>query len=234
MHDTPPDVEPEEQLDRSRFPVDPWAFVETRYSDKDLGTTETLFAIANGYLGMRGNVEEGRDSHAHGTFINGFHETWPIQHAEEAYGFARIGQTIVNVPDAKVIRLYVDDEPLLLPVADLEHYERRVDFRNGEYSREILWRTPAGKRVRVRSTRLVSLNERHLAAMTFEVTLLDASAPVAISSQILNRQDGEDEYHVAAKSMGEGVDDPRKAERMTRRVLEPIVNRGNEETGRVE
>jgi len=233
MHDTPPDVEPEDQVDRSRFPVDPWALVEERYADTDLGTTETLFAVGNGYLGMRGNVEEGRDSHAHGTFINGFHETWPIQHAEEAYGFARIGQTIVNAPDAKVIRLYVDDEPLLLPVADLAEYERRLDFRTGEYSREILWRTPAGKRVRVRSTRMVSLTERHLAAMTFEVTLLDASAPVAISSQILNRQDGEDEYHVAAKSMGEGVD-PRQAERMSRRVLDPVINRGNSETGRVE
>ena len=233
MPDTPPDVEPEQLLDRSRFPVDPWALVESRYSDADLGTTETLFALGNGYLGMRGNVEEGRDSHAHGTFINGFHETWPIQHAEEAYGFARIGQTIVNVPDAKVIRLYVDDEPLLLPVADLAEYERRLDFRTGEYRREILWRTPAGKRVRVRSTRMVSLTERHLAAMTFEVTLLDASAPIEISSQILNRQDGEDEYYVAAKSMGEGVD-PRKAERMARRVLKPIIHRGSSETGRVE
>lgn len=224
---------PDDLLDRSRFPVDPWALIESRYSDADLGTTETLFAVGNGYLGMRGNVEEGRDSFMHGTFINGFHETWPIQHAEEAFGFARVGQTIVNVPDAKVIRLYVDDEPLLLSVADLEAYERRVDFRTGEYSRDILWRTPAGKRVRVRSTRMVSLTERHLSAMTFEVTLLDASAPVAISSQILNRQDGEDEYHVAAKAMGEGFD-PRKAGRMNRRVLNPALNRGNPETGRVE
>ena len=80
---------------------------------------------------MRGNVEEGRDCHSHGTFINGFHETWPIQHAEEAFGFARVGQTIVNAPDAKIIRLYVDDEPLLLPVADLVNYERELDFRDG-------------------------------------------------------------------------------------------------------
>ena len=225
--------EPDEPLDRSRFPVDPWALVESRYSDADLGTTETLFAIANGYLGLRGNVEEGRDSYAHGTFINGFHETWPIQHAEEAYGFARIGQTIVNAPDAKVIRLYVDDEPLLLSVADLLDYERRLDFRTGEYTRDLLWSTPAGKRVRVRSSRLVSLTDRHLVAMTFEVTLLDTAAPVAISSQILNRQDGGDEYHVAAKSMGDGVD-PRKAEQMNRRVLEPVIHRGNSESQRVD
>jgi alpha,alpha-trehalose phosphorylase len=47
---------------------------------------------------MRGTFEEGRPAIEPGTFVNGFHETWPIVHAEEAYGFARTGQTIVNAP----------------------------------------------------------------------------------------------------------------------------------------
>ncbi|MEG9224546.1 glycoside hydrolase family 65 protein [Aeromicrobium sp. Sec7.5] len=229
-HEAPP---VHEYLDRTRFPVDEWRLVEQRYDASDLGVTETLFAVGNGYLGLRGNVEEGRDSHAHGTFLNGFHETWPIRHAEEAFGFARVGQTIVNAPDAKVIRLYVDDEPLLLPIADILEYERAIDFREGVLRREIVWRSPSGKRVRIRSTRMVSFHQRHLAVMTFEVTMLDAAAPVAISSQILNRQDGEDEYHVRSKSMGEGVD-PRKAEALERRVLDPQHSRGSIEDGRVE
>ncbi|MBD5786234.1 glycoside hydrolase family 65 protein [Cellulosimicrobium terreum] len=215
-------------VDRLRFPADPWRLVEARFSAEDLGVTETLFAVANGYLGMRGNVEEGRESHTHGTFVNGFHETWPIRHAEEAYGFARVGQTIVNVPDAKVIRLYVDDEPLLLPVADLEDYERALDLRDGVLRRELVWRTPSGKRVRVRSERMVSFVERHLAVMSFEVTMLDDSAPIAISSQILNRQDGQDEYNVRAASLGEGFD-PRKANAFVGRVLEPQTHWGDDE-----
>ena len=173
--------------------------------------TETLFAVGNGYLGFRGNVEEGRETHAHGTFINGFHETWPIRHAEEAFGFARVGQTIVHVPDNKTIKLYVDDEPMLLSVADLEHYERSLNFADGRLHRDIIWRTPGGKRVKVSSTRMVSFTQRHLAIMTFEVTMLDDEAPVVISSQTLNRQDGKDEYYVRAAAMGGGVD-PRRAE----------------------
>src|SRR5450756_913036 len=117
-----------DRLDRLRFPVDPWRLTETFFESSDLGRTETLFAVGNGYLGMRGNLEEGRDSYFHGTFINGFHETWPIQHAESAYGLAQVGQTIVSVPDAKVMRVYVDDEPLLLSVADLVSYERTLDL----------------------------------------------------------------------------------------------------------
>ena len=101
---------------------------------------------------MRGNPEEGRDAYEHGTFINGFHETWEIRHAEAAFGFARTGQTIVNVPDAKLVKLYVDDEPLNLGTADLEHYERSLDFRDGVLRRSLVWRTPSGKRVRVDST----------------------------------------------------------------------------------
>ena len=96
-HGAPAD---QEFMDRTRWPIDEWRLVE-KFPDLNVpGATETLFNVGNGYLGMRGNVEEGRESFAHGTFINGFHETWPINHAEEAYGFARVGQTIVNVPDA--------------------------------------------------------------------------------------------------------------------------------------
>ncbi len=221
-----------EFMDRSRFPVDEWRLVEKHINPTDLGTTETLFSVGNGYLGLRGNVDEGRDSYSHGTYINGFHETWQIHHAEEAFGFAKVGQTIVNAPDAKVIRLYVDDEPLLLPIADLVEYERDVDFRSGVMSRSILWRTPGGKRVQIKSRRMVSFTQRHLAVLTFEVTMLDDHAPVAISSQILNRQDGEDEYHVRSMSMGEGVD-PRKASEMRHRVLIPESNSGNLADGRV-
>ena len=215
-------------LPAHRFPVDPWRLVETEYSADDLGHTETIFAVGNGYLGMRANPEEGRDAHSHGTYVNGFHETWEIQHAESAYGFATTGQTIVNAPDAKLLKLYVDDEPLLLSAADLEHYERAVDFRSGELTRDLVWLTPSGKRVKVSSSRMVSFQHRHLAVLTFNVTMLDAAAPIAVSSQLMNRQDGEDEYHVRAAALGEGMD-PRKASKFEDRVLEPRLQQGGVE-----
>lgn len=211
-------------LPQHRFPVDPWRLVEREPSIDDLGLTETLFAVGNGYLGMRANPEEGRDAHSHGTFVNGLHETWKIHYSEDAFGFAKTGQTIVNAPDAKLMKLFVDDEPLLISTADLESYERVLDFREGTLTRDLVWRTPGGKRVRVRSTRLVSLVHRHVAMLTMEVTLLDAAAPVVISSQLLNRQDGEDEYHVTAAALGEGLD-PRRSRQFDHRVLEPRLQR---------
>jgi len=215
-------------LDRGRFPADPWRLVETSYNPDDLGLTETLFTVANGYLGMRGNAEEGRPAYANGTFVNGFHETWPIRHAESAFGFARTGQTIVNVPDAKVTKIYVDDEPLTFGTADLEAYERYIDFRDGVLHRNLIWRTPSGKRVRIESTRMVSMTQRHLALMTLEITMLTGSAPVVVSSQLINRQDGRDEYHDGAPSLGDQVD-PRKAAIFEQRVLEPKLSYAGDE-----
>ena len=213
---------PADPVDRSHLPLDEWRLVETR-PHPDLGLTETLFATANGYLGMRATPEEGRDAASHGTFLNGFHETWQINHAESAFGFARTGQTMISVPDSSVLKLYVDDEPLLLSIADLEEYERWIDFREGVLRRELIWRTPAGKRVKVTSSRMVSFPQRHLALMTLSVEMLDGSAPIAVSSQIINREDFRDDY-------GKGVsggpvtdkDDPRRTTDFTHRVLEPL------------
>ncbi|GLK16489.1 glycoside hydrolase family 65 protein [Herbiconiux flava] len=208
-------------LDRTQFPLDEWALTEAEFHTATQGRTETLFAVGNGYLGLRGNFEEGHKAYAEGTFINGFHDTWQIKHAEEAYGFARVGQTIVNVPDARVIRLYVDDEPFVVADADTIEYSRRLDFRTGVLERVVEWRTPSGKRVLIRSRRLVSFTDRHLAVIDYEVTMLDSDASVLISSQILNRQDRVDEYTPVAGAGGAGIGDPRKASSFSERVLLP-------------
>lgn len=204
--------------DRDRFPVDPWRLIETRYSEDGVG--ETLFAVGNGYLGLRGNHIEGRGAHEHGTFVNGLHETWPIRHAEQAYGFAEVGQTIVNAPDAKVMRVYVDDEPISFDVADVREYRRTLDMKTGVLERILVWETPSGKRVRMRDERIVSFEERHLAILRLEVVVENADAPVTISCQLLNRQDGAGVYAGIPTEAKKGFD-PRKAEKIAERVLEP-------------
>ena len=138
------------------YPPDEWRMVEKKFYPDFLPATETLFATANGYLGMRGSFEEGAPVFESGTFVNGFYESWPIVYGEEAYGFAETGQTIVDLTDTKIIRLYVDDEPFYLPTATLVSFERALNMKSGTLDREILWETPAGKQVSIKSRRLVS------------------------------------------------------------------------------
>jgi len=196
------------------YPSDEWSIIETGFDRDWMGNAETIFSLSNGFLGIRGIFEEGRPAIEPGTFCNGFHETWPIVHAEEAYGFAKTGQTIVNVPDTTLLKLYVDDEPLYLPSARLTDYRRTLDFRTGLLKRTMNWSTPSGKQVRITSERLVSLEHRHVGAIRYEVES-DVDAPIVISSQILNRQDSRD---TDEQSNGNGSD-PRRARGFTGRVL---------------
>jgi alpha,alpha-trehalose phosphorylase len=201
------------------YPADEWRIVETRYSDEYVGRAETAFALGNGFLGVRGTFEEGRPAVSPGTYVNGLHETWPIVHAEEAHGLARVGQTIVNVPDSTIFKLYVDDEPLFLATARVRDYRRILDMRAGTLTREFVWALASGKHVRVRSCRLVSLEHRHLVAMTYEVTMLDHAAPVAISSQVVNRQDTRPVDEIPEQRPS----DPRLAKVLPQRVLNAQV-----------
>ncbi|MFG6444034.1 glycoside hydrolase family 65 protein [Microbacterium sp. P06] len=208
-------------IDRGRFPVDEWRLIETEGSLDDAGVTETLFSVGNGYLGLRGNHPEGRFAHESGTFINGFHEVFPIRHAERAYGFAEVGQTIINAPDAKVMRVYVDDEPLSFDVADVREYERALDMREGVLRRRVQWCTPSGKLVELEDERMVSFDEKHLAVLRMTVTVLNSDAPVTISCQLINRQDGEGIYGGTPIGTTKPGFDPRKPDKLEDRVLQP-------------
>ncbi|WP_303722858.1 glycoside hydrolase family 65 protein [Malonomonas rubra] len=195
------------------YPINPWKIIETSFYPRFLAQTETLFSLGNGYLGLRGNFEEGSPYFQRGTFINGFHETWPIVYGEDAYGFAKTGQTMLNITDAKGISLYVDDEPFYLPAASLLLYQRTLDMQAGTLDREILWETPSGKRILIESRRLVSFDHRHLAAFSYQVTLLNAEAPVVISSEIIGGQTNQT-----------GQNDPRQAKGFKDQVLLPVLH----------
>ncbi|MHA3684277.1 glycoside hydrolase family 65 protein [Leucobacter sp. HY1908] len=203
---------------RRDFGDDPWRLV-LQGIDPDLaGQDETLLSLGNGYLGLRGNHEEGLPLGSHGTFINGFHETWRIQHAENAYGFAEQGQTIVNVPDAKTMRIYVDDERLNLRSADILDVTRILDLQAGTLTRSLLWLTPTGKRVRVETRRMVSFASRHLVTTEMRVTVLDADADLTVSSLLLNRQDL-GRVRTEQPETEDGIADPRKTEQLSERIL---------------
>jgi alpha,alpha-trehalose phosphorylase len=196
-----------------RFTVDDegWTLTEERFRPELAPALESVFAVANGYLGMRGTPEEGAPAHETGLALNGFHETWPIVYPEDAYGLARTGQTIVQAPDCSVIRLFVDDEPFELETARLLRFERTLDMRSAVLSRELEFETARGTRMRIRSRRLASIEHRHLVALDYEVTALDGGAEIAISSELTI-----EEREISS-------DDPRRAKRFGEKPLLPVA-----------
>lgn len=204
---------------RRDFGDDPWRLVVLGIDPALAAQDETIFSLGNGYLGFRGNHEEGLPLGSHGTYVNGLHETWRIQHAEHAYGFAEQGQTIINAPDTKTIRIYVDDERLNLSTAEVLEVRRTLDLQAGTLTRSLIWLTATGKRVRVETRRMVSLASRHLATIEMRVTVLDADAELTISSLALNRHDLGRVSGDPAQALDSAPIDPRRSEDLEERVL---------------
>jgi alpha,alpha-trehalose phosphorylase len=191
------------------YPVRDWQIVEREVLPADAGALESVFAVGNGSLGLRGAPEEGTPAHAPGVTLNGLHETWPIVYPEDAYGLARTGQAVVNATDGSIVRLSVDGEPFDLATARILRYERVLDMQLGVLSREVEWETASGRRVAIRSRRLASLHDRHLAAIDYEVVALDGPARIAISSELVT--------HAAEEASG----DPRRGRGFAEKVLVP-------------
>jgi alpha,alpha-trehalose phosphorylase len=167
------------------FAVEPWRLPERELDLDLLGQTESIFALSNGHIGLRGNLEEGEPSHTPGTFLNSFYEVRPLPYAESAYGNPEAGQTMINVTDGKIIRLLVDDEPFDIRYGRLVRHERVLDLRDGVLHREAEWVSPVGQHVLVRSQRLVSFVQRSIAAICYEVEPIGATARIGVQSELV-------------------------------------------------
>lgn len=167
------------------FGADPWILREENLDLDALAATESIFALSNGHLGLRGNFEEGEPVGAPGTYLNGFYEERPLPYAEAGYGYPESGQTLVNITDGKLIRLTVDDELFDVRYGHLHRHKRSLDFRTGLLTREVEWESPIGSAVRIKTQRLVSFAQRNIAAILYEVTPLNDSARLVVQSELV-------------------------------------------------
>ncbi|HEX8803715.1 MAG TPA: hypothetical protein VF743_05965, partial [Acidimicrobiales bacterium] len=169
----------------SGYLIEPWSVVERGLDLSALARTESVFALSNGHIGMRGNLDEGDPHGLPGTYLNSVYELRPLPYAEAGYGYPEAGQTVINVTNGKLIRLLVDDEPFDVRYGTLEHHERTLDLRAGTLSREVRWTSPANDAIRVSSVRLVSLTQRAVAAVCFEVEPVDGPLRVVLQSELV-------------------------------------------------
>src|SRR5438552_15462726 len=104
-----------------------------------MAQTESVFALSNGHIGVRGNLDEGDPHGLPGPYLGSFYELRPLPYAEALYAEPDSSQTVVNVTNGKIIRLMVDDEVLDLRYGDVRHHQRRLDLRAGTLERTLDW-----------------------------------------------------------------------------------------------
>jgi alpha,alpha-trehalose phosphorylase len=181
-----------------------------------LAQTESVFALSNGHIGWRGNLDEGEPYGLPGSYLNGVFEIRPLPYAERGYGNPESGQTIINVTNGKVMRLLVNDEPFDVRYGELRSHERCLDFRAGVLGRQAEWVSPAGCGVKVTSTRMVSLTQRSIAAICYEVEPVNQTTRIVVQSELV---------------ANEQLPVPGRDPRGTAALLEPLVEQADASRG---
>jgi len=171
---------------------------------------ESLFTLGNGYIGFRGDTEEGllKSPSVRGTYINGLFEYEPIEYGEKLHGFPDTSQVILNIADPKIIQVEVDGERCTLDSGNITDISKQLDMENGILKRSFLWESPNGKRIRITSKRLVSFTDKGNAAIIYECRAENAPCTVIITSLI----NGD------VKNLSE-KDDPRVGSKFEGRIL---------------
>ncbi|HBL36573.1 MAG TPA: family 65 glycosyl hydrolase [Firmicutes bacterium] len=200
------------------YPAHEWEIVEERFQVENNLRNETVFSLGNGYLGMRGNFEEGYNGPAgtsvEGTYINGFYDTELLKYPEVAHGYPEQSQTMLNITNGKLIKVYVEDEEFQMVCGELREYRRTLDLKKGVLQRSLVWRSPAGREIRLEITRLVSLTNKHLAALAYKITPLNFTGKIRLFSAL----DGDVQNLQAEK-------DPRVGSHLKGRVLEVLAQK---------
>jgi alpha,alpha-trehalose phosphorylase len=167
------------------FRVEPWALHEIALNLEVLAQTESLFALSNGHIGLRGNLDEGEPHGLPGSYLNGFYELRPLPEAESQYGAPESSQTLIDVTNGKLIRLLVDDEPFDVRYGELLSHDRVLDFRAGTLTRTADWCSPARRTIRVSSVRVVSFTHRAIMAIVYDVEPLNGPADIVVQSELV-------------------------------------------------
>src|SRR5437868_2645288 len=195
-------------IEHPAFTVEEWSVRETGLHLDTLAQTESIFALSNGHIGLRGNLDEGEPHGLPGTYLNSFYETRPLPYAEAGYGYPESGQSVINVTNGKLIRLLVDDEPFDLRYGEVVHHERLLDLKRGTLRRDVEWAAPSGTRIRISSTRLVSLCRRSIVAIEYEVEAVDSAIGIVVQSEL-----------VANEKLPQPSDDPRVSAALERPLI---------------
>ncbi|MCY6957126.1 glycoside hydrolase family 65 protein [Clostridium brassicae] len=166
-----------------------WNVIEKNFDINNMPLSSKVFETSNGYIKMIGDFEEevyfNNKVYPQGTTINGFYEL-----DSDSYGIKDpLKNKNINVIEAKCLKIYVEDEEFNIINGVFLEYERNLDLRSGILYRHFIWESPRGRRIEVNVKRIVSFNNKHLAAICYEVVPLNFSGEIKIISSVKVEKD---------------------------------------------
>lgn len=138
-----------------------WLLVEEGFTLVREHEIESIFAVANGYIGTRASLEEGSRLSHPVALAAGIYVDDPV---------SGLGPSLAILPDWPHIEIEVDGDRLSIESGRVIEHRRILDLRQGVLWREWRQQDLNGRITRARFLRLASLADRHVLLQSVAVT----------------------------------------------------------------
>ncbi|MBI9010477.1 MAG: glycoside hydrolase family 65 protein [Tenericutes bacterium] len=156
-----------------------------RIDTPELLVDESIFALQNGLIGVRGNFSEGyNESDYKQTLINGFYNFYDYKYEENSPAFPQVGQRIVNVIDGQSIEIYLENKAINLENCKLTKLEREYDLSKGYTTRKAEYLTKQGYLIHIYEEKLVSFIQKELLIIKLKISSPNYKGKLKIVSSL--------------------------------------------------
>jgi maltose phosphorylase len=152
------------------FEVNRWKLIEKELHVEDFRLAESMTSLGNGHMGMRGNFEENYSGDFHrGSYIAG---VWFPDKTRVGWwknGYPEYFGKVINSTNYIGIRVFIDNEEMDLNKNKVIEFYRELDMQHGVLTRKFTV-LHGDKETKVEVTRFLSVANKELAVMNYEVT----------------------------------------------------------------
>jgi len=165
------------------YKVDPWKVIEEGFVPKYGRNSESIFCLANEFMGIRGYFEEGYSGNRLlGSYFNHLYEEMEAQHWQYFKGMATRVCFGVNSVDWLYTRITLDGEQLDLAKSKFSDFRRVLDMKKGILTREFVWETSSGKKIKVTFLRFLSMDKPNMGFQKISFEPLNFNGEIKIRS----------------------------------------------------
>jgi len=162
--------------------IDPWLVTENGFHPDRSLVSESVFALANEFMGVRGYFEEGYSGRTEpGSFFNGIFEDEDTHHPAPHIGMALRCHFLANAVDWLHARIKIAGEQLDLAKSKFSEFTRTLDMGAGTMTRSFVWTLKGGKQVRLTFQRFTSMVTPCLAGQRITLEAINFSGMAQVT-----------------------------------------------------
>lgn len=185
--------------------VDPWKVISTDVKEKKR-VQESLTSIGNGYMGLRGNFEEGFSGDTHiGTYLAGVWYPDKTRVGWWKIGYPEYFGKVINATNFIPVKILVNGHQVDLAVDEVRDYQLELDMKEGLLNRSFVW-VKDGLEIAFAFSRFVSVATKELAVIKVDAEILKGDAELELiphlDGDVVNEDSNYDETFWLERNRG--------------------------------